>query len=168
MSYLRLRDSAVEQIRAGMLPVFPNMTVEAHPGAFTEQTLRLAAQRTPAVLTSLARAADGIDKNGATFVSWVLYRASSADRLYDGALEIISALIPVIRNAEFENVYIKETAIEAECLHAGALDGINATMWAVRWELALGGRAFLPEPPGGLGGLESFHGTAAIGPPSQT
>jgi len=95
MSYLAARDSAVEQIRAGMLPLFPKMTIDAHPGVFTEQTIKRDAQRTPAILTSLVRAADGTYGNSLTFVSWVLYRASSEDRLYDGALKIISALIPV-------------------------------------------------------------------------
>jgi len=163
MSYLAARDSAVEQIKAGMLPLFPRMTIEAHPGVFTEQTIKRDAQRTPAILTSLVKAADGTYRNGLTFVSWVLYRASSEDRLYDGALKIISALIPVIRKADF-NVYIKDTAIEAECLYTGALDAINVTMWAVKWELVLGDRAFIKEIPGDLGDLESFHGTAAIGP----
>jgi len=162
MSYLAARDSAVEQIRAGMLPLFPKMTVEAHPGVFTEQTLRRDAQRAPAVLTSLVRAADGTYANSLTFVSWVLHRASSEDRLYDGALKIISALIPVIRKADF-NVYIKDTAIEAECLYTGALDAINVTMWAVKWELVLGDRAFIREIPGDLGDLDSVHGTAIVG-----
>jgi len=111
------------------------------------------------VLTSLVKAADGMYANSLTFVSWVLHRASSEDRLYDGALKIISALIPVIRNADFD-AYIKDTAIEAECLYTGALDAINVTMWAVKWELVLGDRAFIREIPGDL---ESVHGTAIVG-----
>jgi len=162
MSYLAARDSAVGQIRAALLPVFPNLTVEAHPGVFTEATIKRDAQRAPAILTSLVRAEDGTHKNSLSFVSWVLHRASSEDLLYDGALKIISALIPAIRNADF-NAYIKDTAIQAECLYTGALDTINVTMWAVKWELALGDRAFIREIPDDLGELESVHGTAIVG-----
>jgi len=162
MSCLAARDSAVEQIRAGMLPLFPKMTVEAHPGVFTEQTIRRDAQRTPAILTSPVRAEDGTYRNGLTFVSRVLYRASAEDRLYDGALKIISALIPVIRKAEF-NAYTKDTAIDAECLYTGALDAINVTLWAVKWETVLGDRAFIKEIPDDLGELEYVRGTAAVG-----
>jgi hypothetical protein len=133
--YLTIRDAAVEQIKAGILPLYPKMTIEAHPGFFTEQSIKKDAQRTPAILTSLVKAEDGA-QNNITFVSWVLYRASSADKLYDRALKIVSALIPVIRKAYFDLV-IKDTNIEAECLYSGALDAINITLWAVKWELAL-------------------------------
>jgi hypothetical protein len=125
MSYLTIRDKAVEQIKAGILPLYPKMTIEAHPGFFTEQSVRKDAQRTPAILTSLVKAADG-DRNTVTFISWVLYRAGGADRLYDGALKIVSALIPVIRKADFDLV-IKDTNTEAECLYSGALDAVNIT-----------------------------------------
>jgi hypothetical protein len=137
--YLTIRDEAVEQIKTGILPMYPKMTVEAHPGFFTEQSIKKDAQRTPAILTSLVKASDG-ERNNITFVSWVLYRASSVDKLYDGALKIVSALIPVIRKADF-NLVIKDTNIEAECLYSGSLDAINITLWAVKWELALGDHA---------------------------
>jgi hypothetical protein len=132
--YLTIRDEAVEQIRAGFAKN-PEIHIAAHPGYFTEKTIQQAAQRTPAILTSLVKAADGAN-NTVTFVSWVLYRAGGADKLYDGALKIVSALIPVIRKADFDLV-IKDTDIEAECLFSGALDAINITLWAVKWELAL-------------------------------
>jgi hypothetical protein len=155
--YLTIRDAAVEQIKAGILPLYPNMAVGAHPGIFTEQSIRRDAQRTPAVLTSLVKAADG-ERNNITFISWVLYRASSSDRLYDGALQIISALIPVIRKADFDLV-IKDTNIEAECLYSGTLDAINITLWAVKWELGLGDYAIKDVPPfNSLGDLELFNG----------
>lgn len=156
-SYLSIRDEAVKQIKAGMLPLYPKMTVEPHPGLFTEQSIRRDAQRTPAVLTSLVKAGDG-ERNSITFISWVLYRAASADKLYDGALEIISLLIPVIRKADFDLV-IKDTNIEAECLYSGALDAANVTLWAVKWELALGGYAVKGVPPfNSIEGLEHFNG----------
>jgi hypothetical protein len=163
MSYLTIRDKAVEQIKAGILPLYPKMTIEAHPGFFTEQSVRKDAQRTPAILTSLVKAADG-DRNTVTFISWVLYRAGSADRLYDGALKIISALIPVIRKADFDLV-IKDTNIEAECLYSGTLDAINLTLWAVKWDLILGEYAI--QDIGSLADLEYFEGcegTNIVGP----
>jgi hypothetical protein len=161
--YLAIRDAAVKQIKEGILPLYPKMTVEAHPGLFTEQSIKRDAQRTPAILTSLVKAADG-DRNNITFVSWVLYRADSTDRLYDGALKIVSALIPVIRKADFDLV-IKDTNIEAECLYSGTLDAINITLWAVKWELVLGDPAVKGEGES-LADLETvggYDGTTAVG-----
>jgi hypothetical protein len=163
MSYLAIRDAAVEQIKTGMLPRYPRMTIEAHPGLFTEQSIKRDAQRTPAILTSLVKAADG-ERNTITFVSWVLYRAGGADKLYDGALQIVSALIPVIRKADF-NLVIKNTNIEAECLYSGTLDAVNITLWAVKWELALGDYAIKDTgTPGDLDYFEGSEGTAITGP----
>jgi hypothetical protein len=161
--YLSVRDAAVEQIKAGILPLYPKMTVEAHPGYFTEQSIKRDAQRTPAILTSLVKASDG-DRNSVTFVSWVLYRAGSEDKLYDGALKIVSALIPVIRKADFDLV-IKDTNIEAECLYSGTLDAINITLWAVKWELVLGDHAARGEGES-LSDLEQiggYDGTTVVG-----
>ena len=162
MSYLKVRDAAVQQIKEGMLPLYPKMRIEAHPGAFTEQTIKQEAQRTPAILTSLMRAGDSVHSNSITFVSWVLYRASSTDKLYDGALKIISALIPVIRNTNFD-LAIKDIPIEAECLYSGALDAMAVTLWAVKWELELGERAFINGSLEGLKQIESFDGTTTVG-----
>jgi hypothetical protein len=161
--YLAVRDDAVEQIKAGILPLYPKMTVEAHPGLFTEQSVKRDAQRTPAILTSLVKTTDG-ERNTITFVSWVLYRAGSTDKLYDGALQIVSALIPVLRKADFDLV-IKDTNIEAECLYSGALDAVNITLWAVRWELVLGDYAIKDTgSPEDLEYFEGSEGTAAAGP----
>jgi len=162
MSYLNIRDAAVQQIKDGMLPLYPKMRIQAHPGAFTEQTIKQEAQRTPAILTSLVKAADGVYSNSITFVSWVLYRASSEDLLYDGALKILSALIPVIGNAHFD-LAIKDVPIEAECLYSGALDAMAVTLWAVKWELVLGERAFIHGPLEELEHIESFDGTVIVG-----
>ena len=162
MSYLKVRDEAVRQIKEGLLPLCPKMRIEAHPGAFTEQTIKQEAQRTPAILTSLVKAADGVYSNSVTFVSWVLYRASSEDLLYDGALKILSALIPVIGNAHFD-LAIKDVPIEAECLYSGALDAMAVTLWAVKWELVLGERAFIHGSLEDLDQIESFDGTTNVG-----
>jgi hypothetical protein len=75
-------------------------------------------------------------------------------------LKIVSALIPVIRKADF-NLVIKDTNIEAECLYSGTLDAINITLWAVKWELALGGRAIQDAEP--FDELEYFEGTTVVG-----
>jgi hypothetical protein len=161
--YLTIRDEAVEQIKTGILPLYPKMTIDAHPGFFTEQSIKRDAQRTPAILTSLVKAADG-ERNTVTFVSWVLYRANSVDKLYDGALKIVSALIPVIRKADFDLV-IKDTNIEAECLYSGTLDAVNITLWAVKWELVLGDHAVRGEGES-LADLETvggYDGTTIVG-----
>jgi len=160
MTYLQIRDSAVEQIQKGMLPLFPKMRVEAMPGAFTEQTIRQQAQRTPAILTSLVKTTDDIINNSVTFVSWVLYRATNEDRLYDGALKIVSALTEVIRDIDID-ACIKDTATESECLFSGTLDAMNVTLWAVKWNLALGERALAE--PGDLDGLDNFDGPTEVG-----
>ncbi|MDR0455395.1 MAG: hypothetical protein LBH20_01760 [Treponema sp.] len=162
-NYLAIRDAAVEQIKTGMAPLYPKMTIEAHPGLFTEQSIKRDAQRTPAILTSLVKASDGEQRDSIIFVSWVLYRASSEDKLYDGALRIISELIPIIRKADFD-LDIKNTNIEAECLYSGALDAINITMWAVKWELVLGNHAV--KGGGSLSDLEEvggYDGTTVVG-----
>ena len=160
-NYLTIRDAAVEQIKTGINPLYPKMTIDSHPGLFTEQSIRRDAQRTPAILTSLVKAADG-ERNNITFISWVLYRASSEDKLYDGALKIVSALIPVIRKADFDLV-IKDTNIEAECLYSGVLDAINITMWAVKWELVLGERAIKEVSLNDLERFEGYDGTTLVG-----
>jgi hypothetical protein len=160
--YLTVRDQAVEQIRAGFANS-PEIHVAAHPGWFTEKTIQQAAQRTPAILTSLVKAADGVVNNNIILVSWVLYRAGSADKLYDGALKIVSALIPIIRKADFDLV-IKDTNIEAECLYSGTLDAINITLWAVKWELVLKDRAVsgMDESLSDLEQVGGYDGTTIV------
>jgi len=37
-------------------------------------------------------------------------------------------------------------------------------MWAVKWELVLGDRAFIKEIPDDLGELEYVHGTSTVEP----
>ncbi|MDR0583599.1 MAG: hypothetical protein LBG57_04530 [Treponema sp.] len=160
--YLTIRDEAVEQIKAGFAKN-PEIHIAAHPGWFTEKTIQQAAQKTPAILTSMVKARDG-ERNTITFVSWILYRASNADKLYDGVLKIVSALIPAIRKADFDLV-IKDTNIEAECLFSGALDAINITLWAVKWELVLERPAFAEslEALAALETFEGYDGTTTIG-----
>jgi hypothetical protein len=109
------------------------------------------------------KAADG-ERNNIIFVSWILYRASNMDKLYDGALKIVSALIPVIRKTDFDLV-IKDTNIEAECLYSGTLDAINITLWAVKWELVLGDHAVRGkgESLEDLEQVGGYDGTTAVG-----
>jgi len=164
MSYLRLRDQAVELIKEAMLPLYPRMSVQAHPGIFTEATIRKDAQKSPAILTSLVRAADGVHANSVTFVSWVLFRAEAEDALCDGALRIVSALTLSLREADFP-VPVRDTRIESECVHAGRMDGAWTTLWAVQWTLELGGRALplIGETLEGVGGMDGFGGTTRVG-----
>jgi hypothetical protein len=151
VTYLDIRDSVVTQIKAQ----FAGQTqihVTAHPGTFNEEEIRRLATRTPAILTSLMRISDRDvnDESFCTFVNWVLYRANNQDTLYDGALNIVSALIPVIRNMDAGWSIDGGREIEAECLYSGSLDKINITLWAVKWRwqvrtVASGGGIPLPE-----------------------
>jgi hypothetical protein len=133
VSYIGVRDAAVEQIRAAFAPS-PQIHVEAHPGNFDEKEIRRLAQKTPLVTTALMRIGDmkESDNSYCDFLSCVLVRASQKDKLYDAALKIVSFLIPVIRGLDTDRGYDTRD-IQAECLYSGALDDANATLWAVKW-----------------------------------
>jgi hypothetical protein len=156
-TFVTMRDEAVRQIAAA----FPQkVKVAAHPGLFTEAEIRRLANQTPAVLTSFMRYRE--DGHLVDFISWVLYRADSKDRLYDGALQMVSALIPVIKGIDAEWTIGGGERIEAECLYSGALDNLNVTLWAVRWSLHIQETVF----EGGAGGipeldLDTFEGYEA-------
>ncbi|ERF61840.1 hypothetical protein HMPREF0860_1036 [Treponema socranskii subsp. socranskii VPI DR56BR1116 = ATCC 35536] len=133
-TYLDIRNSVVEQIQAA----FANdkrVKVAAHPGNFDEGEIRRLMQTTPAILTSLVgiNDEDVADECYIDFVSWVLHRADNKDRLYDGALSLVSALVGVIKKIDNPVSYGGGTKINAQCLYTGSLDKINATLWAVRW-----------------------------------
>lgn len=151
-TYVDVRDEAVAQIKeaftneSGKCPVF----IGAHPGRFDEAEIRRLAQQTPAICTSLMEI-DG-ERNEAGFVSWVLARARGKDRLYDTALGLVSALIPVIRKLDADYSVDAPRDIEAECLYSGSLDAINVTLWGVRWTWKL--RRSVLE--GGEGGFPVF------------
>ena len=136
MTYLGIRNSVVEQIQAA----FANdkrVKVAAHPGNFDEGEIRRLMQTTPAILTSLVgiNDEDVADECYIDFVSWVLHRADNKDRLYDGALSLVSAVVGVIKKIDNPASYGSGTKINAQCLYTGSLDKINATLWAVRWRL---------------------------------
>ena len=143
VTYLDIRDSVVAQIKeqfAGQKQIH----VAAHPGTFNEEEIRRLVTRTPAILTSLMRISDRDvnDESFCDFVNWVLYRANNQDTLYDGALKIVSALIPVIRNLDAGWSIDGGRGIEAECLYSGSLDKINITLWAVKWRWQVRGAVF--------------------------
>lgn len=152
-TYVDVRNEAVSQIKAA----FTNSkgkcaaAIEAHPGRFDEAELRRLAQRTPAILTSLMRI--NRETNTAEFISWVLARAQSKDKLYDNALVIVSALIPVLENLDAEWSVDAPQNIEAECLYTGNLDAMNVTMWAVKWDW----RLTMPVLEEGAGGLPVYE-----------
>jgi len=131
MTLVDIRDEAVSQIKKAFKEN-AKLHIAAHPGQFNETEIKRLANQTPAVLTTLMRYAD--EDHDINFVSWILYRADSKDRLYDGALKIVSALIPVIKNLDAEWSMGGGERIEAECLYSGTLDQINVTLWGVRWK----------------------------------
>jgi hypothetical protein len=167
MTYVDIRNQAVEKIRAAF-PPSARIHIAAHPGRFSEAEVKRLANQTPAILTSLVRCQDG-DVNSVTFVSWVLCRATSQDKLYDGALQIVSALVPVIRGMDFDLMLKGDPNIEAECLYTGALDAINITLWAVKWELLFVDNAFnaegktLAEALAALENFEGYDSTTLVG-----
>jgi hypothetical protein len=153
-----MRDEVVSQLKtafAGNTVLCKN--IAAHPGQFSEADIRQAAQRTPAILTSLVRVVK--DTNTVEFVNWVLYRANSKDALYDGASKIVSALIPVIGDLDAEWSIDIPSAVAADCLFSGALDAINITLWAVHWKWRVRESVF-ENGEGGvlLADLENFEG----------
>ena len=136
MTYLDIRNSVIKQIQVA----FANdkrVKVAAHPGNFDEGEIRRLMQTTPVILTSLVgiNDEDVADECYIDFVSWVLHRADNKDRLYDGALSLVSAVVGVIKNLDNPASYGSGTKINAQCLYTGSLDKINATLWAVRWRL---------------------------------
>jgi hypothetical protein len=130
ITFTNIRDEAVEQIKAA----FANnkIHIAAHPGQFNEAEIRRVANQTPAILTSFMGYGD--DNKTIDFVSWELCRADNKDRLYNGALNIVSTLIPVIRNLDCEWSMDIPGGIRAECLYTGSLDQINITLWGVKWQ----------------------------------
>ena len=156
-TFVDIRNEAVDQIKAAF-SANKKLHIAAHPGQFNEAEIKRLTNQTPAILTSFMRYAD--DERAVHLVSWVLYRADSKDRLYDGALKIVSALIPVIRNIDAEWSVGGGEDIDAECLYSGSLDQINITLWGVRWKWNIEHTVF----SGGEGGvllpddLEYFEG----------
>ena len=136
VTYLDIRDAVVKQLQAAFAHD-KRITVSSHPGNFDEAEIRRLMQKTPAVITSLARIRDDEieDECFIEFVSWVLYRADNQDRLYNGALSLVSAVVGAIKRVLLPVSFGGGRSINAECLYSGSLDKINATLWAVRWKL---------------------------------
>ncbi|UTC47443.1 hypothetical protein [Treponema vincentii] len=136
VTYLDIRDAVVKQLQAAFAHD-KRISISSHPGNFDEAEIRRLMQKTPAVITSLAhiRDEDVEDDCFIEFVSWVLYRADNHDRLYDGALSLVSAVVGAIKGLNISVSFGGGQSINAECLYTGSLDKINATLWAVRWKL---------------------------------
>ena len=100
-TYFDIRNSVVAQIKAAFASD-KRINVAAHPGNFDEGEIRRLMQTTPAILTSLVgiNDEDVADECYIDFVSWVLHRADNKDRLYDGALSLVSALVGVIKKID--------------------------------------------------------------------
>jgi hypothetical protein len=163
ITYKEIRDSAVEPIKERFSEE-KRIHITTHPGTFDGEEIRRLATQTPAILTSLIRISDQDvqDESWCDFVSWILYRADNQDRLYDGALKILSSLIPVIRNLDTGWSIGSGTDIQAECLYSGSLDRINITLWAVRWRwqvrgMSGDGEILLPEDLDYFEGYNADH-----------
>jgi len=156
IDFVDIRDDAIKQIKAAFAKN-KKLHIAAHPGLFNEAEIKRLANQTPAILTSFIRFSE--KDNIISFVSWVLYRADSKDRLYDGALKIVSALIPVLRGIDAEWSIGGADGIDAECLYSATLDQINVTLWGVRWDLQIPSTV-LDDGEGGvrLDDLDYFEG----------
>ncbi len=77
------------------------------------------------------------DNQRLEFVTWVLVRADNRDPLFDQALLLLSVLTPVLQGLNTEWSYNGAEDVEATNLFTGALAGINATLWAVKWSWPL-------------------------------
>jgi hypothetical protein len=169
INFVDIRDTAIAQIKAAF-SANPKIGIAAHPGRFNETEIKRLANQTPAILTSFMRYSD--EDRAIRFISWVLYRAGSADRLYNGALQMVSALIPVIRNIDAEWSIGGGQDIEAECLYSGSLDQMNVTLWGVKWDWEIRDTVFeegdggilLPEDLDYFEGYDATHriGGAAV------
>jgi hypothetical protein len=126
-----VRDEAISQIKAAFAKN-KKLHIAAHPGVFNEAEIKRLANQTPAILTSFMRYTG--EDHTIDFVSWVLYRADGKDRLYDGALKIVSALIPIIEDLDAVWSIGSGKDIAAECLYSGSLDQINITLWGIKWK----------------------------------
>ena len=129
--FVDVRDHAIAHIKRAF-SLNKQVHIAAHPGHFNEGEIRRLANHTPAILTSFMRYTD--EDHTAYLVSWVLYRADTKDRLYDGTLKPVTAVIPVIRDLDAPFSTDRPTDIEAECLYSGTLDQINITLWGIRWQ----------------------------------
>jgi hypothetical protein len=156
IDFADIRNEAVTQIKTAFAET-KKIHIASHPGLFNEAEIKRLSNQTPAILTSFLRFKD--ENNTISFISWVLYRANSKDLLYDGALKIVSALIPVIRGIDADWSIGGGESIDAECLYSGTLDQMNVTFWGVRWDLQIRGTVF-DEGEGGvrLDDLDYFEG----------
>jgi hypothetical protein len=165
IDFVNMRDEAITQMKAAFHQD-KKLHIAAHPGRFDEKEIRRLANQTPAMLTSFMRYSD--ETHSIDFVTWVLYRATAKDPLYDSALKIVSALIPVIRDLDAEWSIGGGDDIDAECLYSGTLDQINITLWGIRWTWKIqepvfnGGEAGIMLP-GGLEYFEGFDATHNVG-----
>jgi hypothetical protein len=156
ITFVDIRNEAIEQIK-NKFAENKKIHIASHPGMFNEAEIKRLANQTPAILTSFMRYQD--EDNKVSFISWVLYRANSKDLLYDGALKIVSALIPVIRDIDTDWSIGGGQDIEAECLYSGSLDQINVTLWGIKWDWEIL-RTIFDEGEGGirLDDLDYFEG----------
>jgi hypothetical protein len=161
IDFVDIRDEAIAQIKTAFAQD-KKLHLAAHPGRFDEKEIRRLANQTPALLTSFMRYFD--ETHSIDFITWVLYRATAKDQLYDGALKIVSASIPVIRNIDAEWSMGGGKDIDAECLYSGTLDQINITLWGIKWTWKIQETVF-NDGEGGIvlpDSLECFRGYDAL------
>lgn len=158
--YVDIRDEVIKQLAISLDD--NRIHTATHPGRFDEAEMRRLMQRTPSVLTSIMELHDEGegDESYIDFVSWILYRANNKDKLYDGALAIVGAVIGSIKSLDTCVSFGGGTKIKAECLYTGSLDKLNVTLWAVKWRFQVrdvnkNGKIILPDDLDYFEGYES-------------
>ena len=160
ITFVDIRDEAISQMKTAFAEN-KKLHIAAHPGQFNEAEIKRLANRTPAILTSFMKYSN--EDCTVDFVSWVLYRADTIDRLYDGGLKIVSALFPVIENLDAEWSLGGGERVEAECLYSGALDQINITLFGIKWKWKIEKSYLLGNILSELDYFEGYDATHNIG-----
>jgi hypothetical protein len=134
VSFLDIRDYAVNYLKTAF-SFRKGLTVAAHPGQFDEAEIRRLMSKTPALLTSLVTIRDqsSDDNQRLGFVTWLLARATNADKLYDDCLTLLSLLLPLLRGIDADWSLGGAEDIEAKNLYSSSSADINVTLWAVSW-----------------------------------
>ncbi|MGL4987394.1 MAG: hypothetical protein ACRC5H_09710 [Treponemataceae bacterium] len=133
MNLIDVRQSVIDTLKSRIKT--KGVTIEAHAGIFSEEEIKALSIKTPAILTSLVSIKDSdADETYINFVQWIITKATNTDRLYNNALLLTSAVIPVLRELEADWAFGGGQKISAECLYSGSINKMGVTLWAVSWQ----------------------------------
>ena len=163
VNLVEILKGAVYHIRAG---VPQHVRVEETVGQYDVSDIKREFNRAPAILTAMmtARKSNSENDDVVQFVSWVLARATNADKLASNGLALVSLLMP--RLTEFAPDWSVDGVRDKESrnLYGYTLGSINVSLWAVTWSIPLRASTWSLEEGGILlpTELEPFLGYDAI------